>query len=185
MSDNDYKRTGIVTNKPGMSNDDYNRTGIASDIVTSQDLDDRKTYYVTGDGYVYDSKPNVPYESIKGAYLKSKLKDNAFYKAFAKGGLVDFTGPAWVDGTKTDPEAFLTAEDTRNIQALTSILQNVLSPTAAPTPSDKSEVKAGDTNIEIHIDVEKIEDDYDVEQMLDTIESRISEASKGQVTIVK
>ena len=31
---------------------------------------------------------------------------------FASGGIVDFTGPAWVDGSKSKPEAFLSAKDT-------------------------------------------------------------------------
>ena len=37
---------------------------------------------------------------------------------YKKGGLVDFTGPAWVDGTKTNPEAFLSSGDTRLIRTL-------------------------------------------------------------------
>ena len=37
--------------------------------------------------------------------------------AFAKGGLVDFTGPAWVDGTKSKPEAFLSASDTAMLKS--------------------------------------------------------------------
>ena len=36
---------------------------------------------------------------------------------FEKGGLVDFTGPAWVDGTKTKPEAFLSADDTAMLKS--------------------------------------------------------------------
>lgn len=32
---------------------------------------------------------------------------------YASGGLVDYTGPAWVDGTPSKPEAFLSAEDTQ------------------------------------------------------------------------
>ena len=34
-------------------------------------------------------------------------------KYYLKGGLVDYTGPAWVDGTKSKPEAFLSAKDTQ------------------------------------------------------------------------
>lgn len=37
---------------------------------------------------------------------------NFSYKAYAGGGLVDYTGPAWVDGTKVKPESFLGASDT-------------------------------------------------------------------------
>jgi hypothetical protein len=29
---------------------------------------------------------------------------------YKKGGIVDFTGPAWVDGTPGNPEAFLNAD---------------------------------------------------------------------------
>jgi hypothetical protein len=36
---------------------------------------------------------------------------------FEQGGLVDFTGPAWVDGTKTKPEAFLSADDTAMLKS--------------------------------------------------------------------
>lgn len=44
---------------------------------------------------------------------------------FDKGGLVDFTGPAWVDGTKTKPEAFLDAEDTALIRGFLDQAQYV------------------------------------------------------------
>lgn len=37
---------------------------------------------------------------------------------FASGGLVDFTGPAWVDGTPSNPESFLDAQDTALIQSM-------------------------------------------------------------------
>lgn len=39
------------------------------------------------------------------------------YFQYANGGLVDYTGPAWVDGTKAKPEAFLNAEDTRLLKS--------------------------------------------------------------------
>ena len=37
---------------------------------------------------------------------------------YAKGGLVDYTGPAWVDGTKTNPEAFLDSTDTKLLRSM-------------------------------------------------------------------
>ena len=37
--------------------------------------------------------------------------------AYKTGGLVDFTGPAWVDGTKSKPEAFLSASDTAMLKS--------------------------------------------------------------------
>ena len=32
--------------------------------------------------------------------------------AFKQGGLIDFTGPAWLDGSKAKPESVLTASQT-------------------------------------------------------------------------
>ena len=43
-------------------------------------------------------------------------------KKYATGGLVDFTGPAWVDGTKSKPEAFLNPYQTEQIGALADAL---------------------------------------------------------------
>lgn len=41
---------------------------------------------------------------------------------YASGGIVDYTGPAWVDGTKTKPEAFLNPYQTEQIAALAGAL---------------------------------------------------------------
>ena len=43
---------------------------------------------------------------------------------YAKGGYVKYTGPAWVDGSEHNPEAFLNAEQTRYIASLADALQN-------------------------------------------------------------
>lgn len=45
-------------------------------------------------------------------------------KKYATGGLVDFTGPAWVDGTKSRPEAFLNPYQTEQIGALADALDS-------------------------------------------------------------
>jgi hypothetical protein len=46
-------------------------------------------------------------ESYK-AILTAKLAE------FKSGGLADFTGPAWLDGTKSRPEIVLNASDSKN-----------------------------------------------------------------------
>lgn len=43
----------------------------------------------------------------------------------AEGGVVDYTGIAWVDGTFSKPEAFLDATDTKHIAELTDMLNHV------------------------------------------------------------
>ena len=55
---------------------------------------------------------------------KSKLS-KYYYSAFKTGGLADYTGMAWLDGTPTEPELVLNAEDTKNFIALKDALRSV------------------------------------------------------------
>ena len=45
---------------------------------------------------------------------------------YANGGLVDYTGPAMVHGSPSAPEAFLSAQDTKNMQLLFAALNETL-----------------------------------------------------------
>ena len=81
-----------------------------------------------------------------------RLNVNVMEK-YATGGLVDYTGPAWVDGTKTHPEAFLSAVDTKNIRTMLDAFNYVLS-TPYMSNYDSSaycnETNIGDINITIN-----------------------------------
>jgi hypothetical protein len=71
------------------------------------------------------------------------------YNAYAQGGLVDYTGPAWVDGTPSTPEAFLSAADTKNMQLLMAAIQNVLD---SQTPHYRNQTDIDAAHDSIHID---------------------------------
>ena len=58
-----------------------------------------------------------------GGYYYVNAKD---FKAFKTGGIADYTGPAWLDGTPTKPELVLNAQDTQNFIALKNILAEVM-----------------------------------------------------------
>lgn len=88
-------------------------------------------------------------------------------KAYARGGLADFTGPAWLDGTKSKPELVLNARDTENFIQLKDILSNLLR-------GDTSSGNSGDNYFEIHIDVDSLSNDYDVEQLASKIKRMIT-----------
>lgn len=55
---------------------------------------------------------------------KSKLSQY-YYSAFKKGGLADYTGMAWLDGTPTEPEMVLNPEDTANFIALKDAMRSI------------------------------------------------------------
>ena len=79
-----------------------------SPVVTKEDESDNriKISGEDGDGH-----------SFSGRWISKTYKGKNLWKAFETGGLVDYTGPAWVDGTKENPELMLNATDTQNMLA--------------------------------------------------------------------
>lgn len=108
--------------------------------------------------------------------LKKLIEAKIYYtgKAFKKGGLVDFTGPAWVDGTSSNPEAFLNAQDTRNFTELKQILSSLLRADRF-AGFDLSNLPGGDCNI--YVTVDQIASDYDVDEAVARIKEEIMSGS--------
>ena len=130
-----------------------------------------------GDESVYTNRvieyQGVFYVSIgnNGWYsVNTRKKDGGNFAGnvqYKTGGLADFTGPAWLDGTPSKPEYILNASQTESFLHLVDILDAANPPVnAAPW---------GDNYFDINISVEKIEDDYDVEQMANKIRRMIYE----------
>lgn len=90
--------------------------------------------------------------------------------AMKTGGLADFTGPAWLDGTKSRPEYVLNAAQTERFFSLVDVLDSLDTNKAI---TDKQ--SGGDNHFDIEINVEKLENDYDVEQLADKIRRMIYE----------
>ena len=93
---------------------------------------------------------------------------------YKKGGLVNYTGPAWVDGTTDEPEAFLSAEDTKRIGAAAELLASLPFFSGG---SINNSVNNGDSLIEVHINIENISSDVDLDNALDKMKNAIWEAA--------
>ena len=89
--------------------------------------------------------------------------------AYKTGGLADFTGPAWLDGTKSHPELVLNAKDTENFIALRNILSHLMNGQVGGTSAGTY----GDINLDIDVNVDQISNDYDVDQLIDRIKQNI------------
>ena len=85
------------------------------------------------------------------------------YQYYKRGGLVDYTGPAWVDGTPSDPEAFLSSIDTKMISSLIDALNYIrIEPSALPGESMfGNNTNVGDINITINQAELKSDADYE------------------------
>ena len=92
-------------------------------------------------------------------------------QVYKKGGLADFTGPAWLDGSKSHPELVLNAKDTQNFIQLKDILASLMTSPSTPTENN------GDNYYEIDIHVDSIDNDYDVEKMASKIKNMIAQDS--------
>ena len=134
-----------------------------------------------GNGTLYDAlrslknKPNT-ITDIK----KHKKYASAKPLAFKSGGIADFTGPAWLDGTKSKPELVLNAKDTANFIALKDNLATLMNKGTTTTQS------TGDLNFDIDINVEKIDNDYDVKKVAAAVKKEIvSSANYRNVNVVR
>ena len=110
--------------------------------------------------------------------------EKEFWKKYATGGLVNYTGPAWVDGTPSKPEAFLSAQDTERIGNAAKLLADLPILNSTSNANNAVSSNIGDTSIEIHINVESLASDYDVDQMIERVKNDILDVSKPTGTSV-
>lgn len=87
------------------------KNGTAGDIITVGSK--RYVYFSPAGGYV-----DTTHFQKAGGWGERGASER-YYRS---GGIVDYTGPAWVDGSKTKPEAFLNPFQTEQIAALADTL---------------------------------------------------------------
>lgn len=105
---------------------------------------------------------------------------------YKNGGYVDYTGPAWVDGTPTKPEAFLNAADTQRMEALIGVLQQLGTGIKSPTVSSNPTSNQTSNSIQVEINVDELGSEYDVEQLARDVQNTIyKNMTKGQITFLR
>jgi peptidoglycan hydrolase-like protein with peptidoglycan-binding domain len=110
-------------------------------------------------------------DGFVGPKTRAAFANHPTYQ-FKTGGLADFTGPAWLDGTKSKPEYILNADQTKAFFTLVDVLSGLQANTS------KSSEKTGDNTYDIDINVESIGSDYDVEQLATTVKRLINEDAR-------
>ena len=154
---------------------------------------------VSGEGLGYSE-----FEAMEVAkrYVADKEKDGWKWqgtptydviKLYAKGGLVDYTGPAFVHGSRSKPEAFLNAKQTAMISEAVKFagdggaLDGIKATLAALNSSIKSIINNNTTQTSsftvapgaVTIQVAQLNDSYDVEELSrDVMNRMVAIASK-------
>lgn len=106
----------------------------------------------------------IKQDGIVGKNTREKFRA----KKYLTGGLADYTGLAWLDGSKSKPELVLNAKDTENFIVLKDVLSDILKGSSSQTKN------SGDNYYDFHITVEEIANDYDVEKMVQKIKEEIN-----------
>ena len=102
------------------------------------------------------------------AYDYTGWMDKKYLTAYRTGGLADFTGPAWLDGTPSKPEIILNQKDSQNFIQLRDILASLLN-----SNNNGNSESNGDNYFDIDINVESLGSSYDTENLAEDIKQMI------------
>lgn len=120
----------------------------------------------------YDTHPwvvlGISEEEYKFGRKTGSGGNNRVSTRYASGGLADFTGPAWLDGTRSNPELVLNARDTQNFIELKDILADM-------RKNGSLSLAGGDSYYEIVVNVDQMSSDYDVDKAIDRIKARLAQ----------
>lgn len=164
--------TTEVETQPTISDfSDYNGDG----MINNEDWQGGGQTVTTTTTVVTNIQPNEEIQDIKYNHRNAKNYLGGFY---SDGGYVDYTGLAMVHGTPNKPEAFLSADDTARIGEAAKLLADLPIFNATSNAENAVSTNIGDTSIEIHINVESISDDYDVDQMIERVKQDIVDVAK-------
>ena len=138
--------------------------------------------YLTVDGITGPKTRSAALQMINWATSKGisasdvkLIQSNRSLIGFKKGGIVDFTGPAMVHGSKSKPESFLDAEDTKNIANLRDFLRELNISNKPNLNYGTSNFRAGDCTI--YINVDQIASDYDIDRAIEEVQRKILSSS--------
>ena len=139
------------------------------DGSTSKNIESHNWKYSTDYKYCKNCQYKINYPK-KAIFLPQTLEKNKVEEfEFATGGLADYTGPAWLDGTKSHPELVLNARDTQNFIELKDTLSTLKSNNFNLLGN------GGNNYYDIQISVDQMSSDYDVDRAIDRIKARIAQ----------
>lgn len=123
------------------------------------------------------------YNKIKERLIAADATLTSVFK-YKEGGLVNYTGPAWVDGSPERPEAFLNSEDTARIGEAAKILADI--PWMDRDTDNTSVVtnNGGDVSVEINLNIDHISSDTDIDEMIQRVKDEIVDVARPEGTNV-
>lgn len=176
-------RRGTKKNENNMSTD-FQWFISEDEPVKVKGIEYQKVYDGWGDE-AYVKKDSLK-TNADGSMTSFAGNHSLYWLKYATGGIADFTGPAWLDGTKSKPEAVLNPLQTQHFIEFVNVLDSIFSKnnlTQTPTRSTQSSDSA---TYNFTINVDQMANDYDVDKLVSRIEEKMVKASQYRnVNIVK
>lgn len=133
-------------------------------------------------------------EANAAALADAKAKGHGSYYSpgsgaksiYARGGYADYTGLAWMDGTKTNPEAVLNPYQTKLFESMVAALEQMSRVAFPSMPNYNSSNFTGGGDVtfgDIVVNVEHLDSDADYEEMADRVGEIIMERV-GRTSVV-
>ena len=157
----------------------YTATGNQKEAIIAAATKKAKEYGLgsgdKGTFFAYDGEAFVWTGSVAAKIIQENASDtdsvtvkNAI-KGYKTGGLADYTGPAWLDGTPSKPEIVLNAQDTQNFLALRDILAEVMGKGSIGTTVDNSWQKESITKLVEQSEIAKNQRDTQIGLLTDIL----------------
>lgn len=122
----------------------------------------------------------------------SAYNPGSYIKQFALGGLANFTGPAWLDGTSSAPERILSPYQTELFEDMIKTLHSIkVNAVSMPKISyDQSGSASAFTFGDIIINVDNLDSDADYEYIAERVKEQMMDsigkgASVGGIRIMR
>lgn len=137
---------GIV--KPGFGAQVYNSSGFpifgkkekaGTNVKFAVGATYRKALQING-----TLRPMDVYKRKDGNYMLA----SDFSRIYKSGGLVDFTGPAWLDGTRSKPEAVLNSLQTEHFIKFTNALDKMMNSNISNTNAETINIESISFNVD-------------------------------------
>lgn len=123
---------------------------------------------VCGRTKTVSTKPGGETSSGRVAFSSGVTPSTRVMLRYASGGLNTQAGPAWLDGTPSNPELVLNARDTQNFIELKDVLADM-------RKNGGFSLTGGDNYYNISVNVDQMSSDYDVDRAIDRIKARIAQ----------
>lgn len=134
-----------------------------------------------------EAKNNAKAEASRKIPKSAKAIDSPnYYKIYAAGGIADFTGPAWLDGTKQNPERILSPYQTKLFETMVQALEKMstISIPSMPNFGNLELTGSGGVNVgDIIVNVDNLDTDDDYEELAEKVSEVLMERI-GRTTVV-